>query len=111
LLKQCRVPSSIGNKSTEIDTADCYITVPAVIELDPSMTSEPYINEGTSISYMTTNDMRKRSHDGDSTPVSYWTRSPNVLNETYVYAVKETGALYGYNVPTTKLSILIEISF
>ena len=111
LLKQCRIPSSIGDKSTEIDIANCYIAVPSVIELDPSKTTEPYISEGVSISYMTTNDMRKRSYDGDSTPVKYWTRSPNIDSETYVYAINEAGSAYGYNVPNTKLGILIEISF
>ena len=110
LLKQVRVPSSIGNKSTEIDTTDCYITVPACIEVDPTMTTEPYANEGTSISYMTTNDSRRRAYDGGDYS-AYWLRSPNVAYANYVYRVDANGTLYGYSSPYYESGVLIEISF
>lgn len=110
LIQQVKIASSIGNKSTEISTSDCYITIPACIEVDSSMTSEPYLSEGTSISYMTTNASRQRS-SLDGNYESYWLRSPNVGYVDYIYTVNEEGALYGYSNPRyTKAGILIEIS-
>ena len=98
LLKQVKISSSIGDKSTEISTSDCYIAIPAAIEVDPTMTAEPYCNEGTAISYMTTNALRKCSmEDGD--PIAYWTRSPNVAYASYTYQVNADGGLYGYYSP------------
>ena len=109
IVKQVKIPSSIGSKSTEVETSDCYIAIPACIEVDSSMTSEPYLSEGTAISYMTTNDARKRAYDGGDY-ASYWLRSPNVSYTNYVYQVDEDGKLYGYNYPTSKAGVLIEIS-
>jgi len=110
LVKQCRVPASIGNKSTEVVTSDCYIYLPSVFEIDPTMTSEPYVNEGVSISYMTTNDARIRKYE-DGTAGTYWTRSANVSYSNYVYRVDTNGALYGYASPNYEAGVLIEISF
>lgn len=110
IMKQVKVPSSIGNKSTEIDTADCYITVPACIEVDSTMTTEPYVNEGTAISYLSTNASRKRAfRDGEYQ--RYWLRSPNVLYDNYVYRVNADGGMYGFVIPYYTAGILIEISF
>ena len=110
LIKQVRVPSSIGSQSAEIDTADCYITIPACIEVDSTMNIDPYSNEGTSISYMTTNDSRKRAYDGGDY-AKYWLRSPNASYTNYVYNVNADGTLYGFSNPYSEFGILIEISF
>lgn len=110
LMKQVRVQSSIGNKSTELSTSDCYITLPSAIEVDPTMTDEPYVNEGTAISYMTTASARIRKYV-DGTVGTYWTRSPNVSYSNYVFRVDNTGALYGYAGATNECGILLEISF
>ena len=110
LIKQVKVPSSIGGKSTEVETSDCYITIPACIEVDSTKTKEPYINEGTAISYMTTNETRKRAYDGGDY-ASYWLRSPNVEYDYYVYQVNASGSLYGFTNPYNEAGILIEISF
>lgn len=110
IVKQVKVPSSIGNKSTEIDTSDCYITIPACIEVDPTMTTEPYINEGTTISYLSTNASRKRAVDGGDYQ-RYWLRSPNVAYDNYVYRVNNDGSMYGFVIPYYTARILIEISF
>lgn len=110
LIKQVRVPYSIGSMSTEIDTVDCYITIPSCIEVDSSMTYEPYVNEGSSISYMTTNESRKRAYNGGNYS-KYWLRSPNVGYSSYVYYVDENGSLYGYSLPYSEAGVLIEISF
>ena len=109
LVKKVTVSSSIGSKSTEISTSDCYITIPACIEVDSSMTTEPYIYEGTAISYMTTNDMRKRAYDGGDYH-AYWLRSPNISFANYMYQVDEDGNLYGYHYPNYASGILIEVS-
>lgn len=109
LIKKVTVSSSVGSKSTELSTSDCYITLPSCIEVDPSMTSEPYIYEGSAISYMTTNDMRKRAYDGGDYH-AYWLRSPNIQYTNYMYQVDEDGNLYGYHHPNYSSGVLIEIS-
>lgn len=110
IVKRVKVPSSSGNKSTEIVDADCYITIPACIEVDPSKTNDPYINEGTSISYLSTDTTRIRS-DSDGVNQRYWLRSPNVDSDSYVWRVDEDGKLYGFSLPYYTAFILIEISF
>lgn len=109
LIKQVKVPSSIGDKSSEIDTANCYITLPACIEVDPTMTSTPYINEGSSISYMNTNESRRRAFANGSYS-AYWLRSPNATSASYVYQVESDGKLDGFNLANYEAGILIEIS-
>ena len=87
------------------------MSIPSVIEVSNSaeVNSEPYISEGSTISYMTTNDARKRSYvDGGN--AAYWLRSINIAY-TYLYSVNELGDLYGFNTPSSKLGVLIEISF
>lgn len=98
LIKQVQISSSVGNQSIEISTSDCYIAIPAVIEVEPSMTSEPYVYEGTSIPYLTTNQTRICTYD-DGTEGPYWLRSPNISYSSYVYRVDSGGGLYGYNYP------------
>ena len=110
LLKKVKVPSSIGNKSTEVETSDCYITIPSLIEVNPTMTIEPYVNEGTSISYLTTNESRKRAYDSGDYD-AYWLRSPNVSYTNYVWCINNDGSPYAYNIPYNEAAILIEISF
>lgn len=110
LIKQVQISSSVGDKSTEISTSDCYITIPAVIEVDPSMMTDPYPYEGSSISYMTTNDSRKRAFDGGDY-ATYWTRSPNVNYSNYYFVVQEDGSTWGYNSPQyQQYGVLIEVS-
>lgn len=96
LLKQVQVASSVGDKSTEVSTSACYIAIPAVIEVEPSMSSEPYIYEGTSIPYLTTNQSKVCTYD-DGTSGSYWLRSPNASYSSYYYRVDDGGGLYGYH--------------
>ena len=110
LMKQVIVYSSIGNKSTEVESSDCYITIPALIEVEATVSTEPYVNEGTSISYLTTNDSRKRSYvNGDYG--DYWLRSPNASYDNYVYRVDSNGSIQGITVASNNLGVLIEISF
>ena len=110
LLKKVIVYPSAGKMSTELIPSDCYITIPALIEVDPTHTSEPYNSEGTTISYMNTNDSRKRKFDGGDYN-AYWLRTPNVGYENYIWRVEADGQTQGITSATTSLGILIEISF
>lgn len=115
LIKKVTVSSSIGNKSTETSDSQCYIYVPAAIEMsnESRINKVPYTSELTNpytISYMINNEARKRAYvDGDY--VQYWLRSPNVEYANYIYTVNSSGEMYGYvNAPETH-GVLIELSF
>ena len=114
LLKKVIVYSNNGiMESEEIVSSDCYITIPALIEVNPSYTSEPYNSEGTSISYLSTDDLRKRSFDGGDYN-AYWLRTPTVGYQYYVWRVSESGQAthtQGITSPTDSLGVLIMISF
>lgn len=110
LLKKVIVYSSVGQMSTELSSSDCYITIPALIEVDPTQTSEPYNSEGTSISYLSTNDSRKRAFDGGDYN-AYWLRTPNVSYANYIWRIETDGQTQGITNATSSLGVLIEISF
>ena len=115
LLKKVIVYSNDGIGSgdpyyTEVTSSNCYITIPALIELDSSYTSEPYNSEGASISYLTDNNSRKRAFDGGDYN-DYWTRSPNVGYANYIWYVDKNGQTQGIINATNSLGVLIEISF
>lgn len=113
LMKKVIVYSSVGGMSSELSSSDCYITIPALIEVDSTHTNEPYNSEGKAISYMTTNTSRKRAFDnGDYN--AYWLRSPNVSHVNYIWRVEADGSTsltQGITNATTSLGVLIEISF
>ena len=110
LIKKVIVYSSIGQMSSELSSSDCYITIPALIEVDPTQTAEPYNSEGTSISYMVTNNDRKRMFDGGDYN-AYWLRSPNVGYANYIWRVEADGQIHGIANASTAYGVLIEISF
>ena len=122
LLKQVIVYSNDGIDNTvaphyqEVTSSNCYITIPALIEVDSSQTTEPYNSEGTAISYMSNNTARKRAFDGGD-DCDYWLRSPNVGYANYIWRVEgdgnggTAGSVQGITNATTSLGVLIEISF
>lgn len=113
LMKQVIVSSSIGSQSIEISSSNCYVTIPSVIEVsnESSINVEPYIYEGSTISYMTSNNMRRRMFSNGNYG-GYWLRSPNIsYSNSYVYQVDEYGKLYGFGTPKSASGVLIEISF
>lgn len=110
LLKQVIVYSSIGKMSNELSSSNCYITIPALIEVDSTMNTEPYNSEGTAISYLNTNDSRKRAFNGGDY-AEYWLRSPNAQYENYIWRVDASGKPQGIMNATNSLGVLIEISF
>ena len=109
IIKKVKVSSSVGNMSSEITSSDCYLTIPSVYELDPSMTQEPYCYEGSPISWMTTNKSRRCAYDGGNN-AAYWTRSPNIAYSTYAFMVDENGSLYGYFYPYNEGGIRLMFS-
>lgn len=118
LMKQVIIYSNDGIDNTttphyqEVTPSNCYITIPALVEVDSSKTSEPYNSEGTAISYMSNNTARKRSFDGGNAS-AYWLRSPNVEYTNYVWRVDEYGAVQAITQPNAANGhgVLIEISF
>lgn len=117
LLKQVKVYSSDGittgdNSSyyTEITDSNCYITIPAIVELDSTKNDEPYNSEGDSISYLSSNDSRKRAFAGGDYN-AYWTRSPSVNWANYIWSIDKEGKPQGVTNATNSLGVLIEISF
>jgi hypothetical protein len=94
LMKQVKVKSSVGNMSSAISNSDCYIFIPSASEVYANMTTEPYASEGTLISHFSNNETRI-CYISNGTAVPYWTRSPNIGYNNYVYRVKEDGSLQG----------------
>ena len=95
---------------TEVTPSNCYITIPAIIEVDSSQNAEPYNSEGSAISYMINNDARKRAFDkGDYG--AYWLRSPSTGWANYIWRVESGGNVEAITNAQTELGVLIEISF
>ena len=95
---------------TEVTSSNCYITIPAIIEVDSSQNAEPYNSEGIVISYMSNNDARKRAFDnGDYN--AYWLRSPSTGWANYIWRVESGGNTEAITNAQTELGVLIEISF
>lgn len=111
LIKRVNVASSNGQASTEVSTSACYIYIPAAIEVtnESMFNVEPYIYEGSTISYMISNDARKRKYDNGAY-ANYWLRSPNASYANYVYQVDENGAMYGFANAYNSAGVLIEVS-
>lgn len=109
LIKQVKISSSIGDKSSEVATSNCYVAIPAVGELDGSMNFEPYSYEGQIIPYITSDSTRLRKFDNGKAN-GYWTRSPNVQYQNYVWQVNDDGSLNGYQYSLYESGVLIMIS-
>ena len=119
LMKQVIVYSNDGRTNTsvtpnqyytEVTPSNCYITIPAIIEVDSSQNAEPYNSEGTAISYMVNNDARKRAFDGGDYN-AYWLRSPSTGWANYIWRVETGGDTQAITNAQTELGVLIEISF
>ena len=109
LIKQVKIKSSIGDKSTEISSSDCYIAIPAAIQIDSRKTNEPYINEDSAIDYFTT-DGSRILYDKDGNAVEYWTRSPDAGYINYMLRVRTNGTLYSFDYPNSEKAIRILFS-
>ena len=109
LLKQVKINSSVGSKSTEISTSNCYVAIPSAYEVDGSINFEPYSNEGSVIPFFVSNESRIRK-TVDGTAVTWWLRSPNVISNSYVYGVNADGSLSGYKYTTQESNVIIILS-
>lgn len=109
LIKQVKIPSTIGNKSSDVTTSNCYVAIPSYIEVDGTVTSEPYTFEGETFSFITSNSARLRK-DPEGNEAEYWLRSPNYEYENYVFSVSTTGSVEGYNYGLYEKSVTIILS-
>ena len=109
LIKQVKISSSIGQKSTEVTTSNCYIAIPSAYEVDGSMNFEPYSYEGSTIPFITSDATRLRK-TSNGTSVSYWLRSPNVVSNGYTYGVNSDGSMSGYRYGNQDSYVVIIIS-
>ena len=109
LIKQVKIQSSNGQKSTETSTSKCYIAIPAAYEVYGSMNFEPYSYEGSPIPFITSDATRLRK-TADDVAVSYWLRSPNVMSNTYLYGVNADGSLSGYKYANGESYVAIILS-
>lgn len=124
LMKKVSVASVAGNNSADIVSSGCYVTIPALYDVNDNPSNEAYKSEvydtnGT-IEFMTGRDEdgdgvtdRARTFDGESEPSAYWLRSPAIgtWSSGYVWRVNENGGTEQITQPNTNLGVLIEISF
>lgn len=109
LVKQVKIPGTIGDKSSEVSTSNCYIAIPSAIEVDSSMSYEPYSFEGETFPFITSNAARIRC-DANGNAVEYWTRSPNYNYTSYIHSVSAEGYLESYSYGLYEKAIVIIIS-
>ena len=109
IIKQVKIQSSNGQKSTETSTSKCYIAIPAAYEVDGSINFEPYSYEVSPIPFITSDATRLRK-TADDVAVSYWLRSLNVMSNTYLYGVNADGSLSGYKYANGESYVAIILS-
>ena len=111
LLKQVRVGSSIGNKSSDVTFSDCYIAIPSVKEVNPRINKEPYNSEGTTIPFLNQAEVSPRRAFLNGDYNAYWLRSPSADYTSYVYRVDADGDTEAITSTTDKLGVVILLSF
>ena len=114
ILVQVIAASTVGGQSPEKSESDCYIVVPAVIDVfnDSSVNTEAYQSEsvGGTIAYLDSPAARRRAYK-DGAYAKYWLRSPNAGSAVYIYQVDDAGNVTGYGTSSSKCGVLIELSF
>ena len=117
LLKQVTVQSLRSPGSSEFITSECYITIPAMVELFSSYNYAPYSGEmmvstGKTISYMVDNYSRRRTFP-DGTTTYYWTRTPNASSSSYYHYIIHPDGWDSstWNAQSGSRAIVIEFSF
>ncbi len=109
IIKQVKVPSTIGNKSHETSTSNCYITIPAVVSVSSIYDYEPYNAEGSIVPYIVSNSTRLRKHE-NGVADEYWTRSPSIQYSTYFIYVTADGSVNEFAYTYNEKGILLELS-
>ncbi len=121
LMKQVVIWSSVGGgststPSTELSSSNCYITIPALKDMDGInqsgvSNSDPYNSESfSSISLFTTVDSRKMAFDGGDYN-DYFLRSTTANYNRYFWRIEKDGSTYSITPANNKCGVLIEISF
>lgn len=110
LIKQVYVTSTIGAQSSELTSSNCYIYIPAAIEVSSGFNYEPYASEGTVTNWLTSDNTRIRSHRDEEAATTWHTRSPNVSSDAYVWYVTETGHPETYTYGYTYRGVVIMFS-
>lgn len=112
LIKPVKVKGYTGDKDNTITESVCNFYIPSAYEVDVSQSSSPYDSEADNpISYMVTNDDRKRATT--TTPdvyETYFTRSPSSEISGYVKNVNQEGYLDSYMWPTNTAGVLLMFS-
>ena len=111
LLKQVKIGSSVGNKSSEVTFSDCYIAIPSVKEVNPSINKEPYNSEGTTIPFLNQAEISPKRAFLDGDYNAYWLRSPSADYTSYVWRVDADGDTEAITSATDKLGVVILLSF
>jgi hypothetical protein len=91
MIQQVRIPANLGQNASEVVTTNDYVTLPALIEVLPTATGWPYVDEGIAIPYMVSNSARLRKHR-NGVATSYWTRSANPGWGNRINHVNNTGS-------------------
>ena len=125
LLKKVIVWSNDGiangaQQYTTVTPSECYIAIPAAVEVDASKTITPYISEGSTFWYMSDKSARRRAFDGGDYH-GYWLRSPAPVNGStnypnYIWHVDKNGDMQAITNASGSssegaLGILMVISF
>lgn len=108
LLKQVKITTTIGDKSAELSTSNCFISIPAIVELDSTMQYEPYSFEGETIPYIISQEDRIRK-TADNVATEYFTRSPNQGYQSYIFTINESGEPNPYAYGLYDKGVLIQI--
>jgi len=115
ILKSVLVPSTVGDNKSEITSSACYVYAPAYVEVYKTST-EPYVNEGSTIPYMV-DDKSRMKMDTTGSYRRWWTRSPKIYGSgslDYVWGFSETGAVlstsYSYAASSVRNYMLIQFS-
>ena len=116
LLKQVKIKSTAGNASTDTVFSNCYIAIPALVEVDPTNNVFPYNGEGSTISFFNQinneENVSPRRAFLDGKYNTYWLRTPNAGYQSYVWRVNENGYSESITSPNNDgIGILILLSF
>ena len=92
LVKQVEITTTVGEKSSNTSSSDCYITIPSIVDVNNDYNQPPYsaekaLSDPATISFMKDENSRKRAYP-DGTYGNYWLRSPSVEGSATYYMLR-----------------------